>query len=463
MSTDVAADICRVTVVGPRKRVDLALPANAPFAELFPGIAHFAGLDAAAIAGAPEGWSLQRLGEPPFEPPVTPAQAGVADGELLYLRPWLTALPAAGSDDIADDIAGVHDGPGRWEARDGRRVALGAGAAALAAGVVVLLRSGPPWPVPAMAAGLLALLLLAAGAAVSRAAGDAGAGAVLGYAALPYAFAAGVLAPLRILPLTHVSALAMLAGFALVMSAALIAATAIAHGLAVFFGVAVAAAFGAAAAALAYLWPGLTAAGAAGLVVAPALALTPLIPAVAFRLARLPLPAVPASAEDLRDDTFMAGAGVDVRSRAVAADRFVTGAVSGLGLLGAGAGIALGLGRSGLAPVMCAALACALLLRSRMFRGRAQRLWLMIPGYGSLAWLAVALAGRSMHSAGPDLLALVAGTVIVAGTGIWLPAHRPSPFWGRAADVCDTALIISLVPLALGVTGIFGYLHGLGG
>ncbi len=463
MCPGVAADICRVTVVGPRKRVDIALPVNVPFAELFPGIAHFAGLDRAAIAEASEGWSLQRLGEPPFEPPATPAQAGVADGELLYLRPWLTALPAAVSDDIADEIAGVHDGPGRWAARDGRRVALGAGAATLAAGVVVLLRSGPPWPVPAMAAGLLAMLLLAAGTAVSRAAGDAGAGAVLGYAALPYAFAAGVLAPLRMLPLTYVSALATLAGFALVMTAALIAATAVVHGMAVFFGAAVAAAFGIAGAALAYLWPGLTAAGAAGLVVTPALALTPLIPAVAFRLARLPLPAVPASADDLRDDAFMAGAGADVRSRALAADRFVTGTVSGLGLLGTGAGIVLGLGRSGLAPVLCAALACALLLRSRVFRGRAQRLWLMIPGYGSLAWLAVALAGRSMHSAGPDLLALVAATAIVAGTGIWLPAHRPSPFWGRAADVCDMALIISLVPLALGVAGLFGFLHGIGG
>ena len=154
---------------------------------------------------------------------------------------------------------------------------------------------------------------------------------------------------------------------------------------------------------------------------------------------------------------------MDVRGRARAADQFVTGAVSGLGLLGAGAGIVLALGRSGLAPVMCAALACALLLRSRVFRGRAQRLWLVIPGYGSLTWLAVVLAGRSMRIAGPDLLVLVAATVIVVGTGIWLPAHRPSPFWGRAADVCDTAMIISLVPLALGVAGIFGYLHGLGG
>lgn len=533
MTPAVAADVCRVTVTSPRKRVDLALPAHVPFTELFPGIALYAGLDRAAVAEAPEGWALQRLGEPPFEPSVTPAQVEVADGELLHLRPWLKALPPATSDDIADEIAGVHAGPGRWSAPDGRRVALGAAAAALAAAVVILLRSGPPWAVPATAAGLLAVLLLAAGAAVSRAGGDAGAGAVLGSTALPFAFAAGLLAPLRTLPLAHASPVALLAGFVLLTAAALIAATAVAHGIAVFSGVAVAAAFGAAGAALAWLWPGLTAAGAAGLVVIPALALTPLIPAVAFRLARLPLPAVPASAEDLRDDAMMNGPatdgrgfggpmasgrgfggptangrgfhgptangsgldgpatngawldgsglgspatngcgvdssgldgpGLDLRARARAADRFVTSAVSGLGLLGGGAAIVLGLSRGGLAPVLAAVLACALLLRSRVFRSRAQRLWLMIPGYGGLVWLAVAVAGRSMHAAGPDLLTLVAAAALVAGTGIWLPGHRPSPFWSRAADIADILLIVSLVPLALAVTGIFGFLHGLGG
>ena len=215
------------------------------------------------MAEAPEGWALQRLGQPPFEPPSTPAQAGVADGELLYLRPWSRSLPPAASDDIADEIAGVHDGPGRWSPPDGRRVALGVAAAALAAGVVILLRSGPPWTTPALAAGLLAALLLVAGAAVSRAGGDTGAGAVLGYAALPFAFAAGLLAPLGALPLTHASPVALLAAFVLLAAAALVAAT-VARGLAVFFGVAVAAMFGAAGAALAWLWPGLSAAGAAG-------------------------------------------------------------------------------------------------------------------------------------------------------------------------------------------------------
>src|SRR6201990_2849109 len=188
MTAAAAADLCRVTVITRRKRFDLPLPAHMPFAELFPGIALYAGLDRAAVAEAPEGWALQRLGEPPFEPPAPPAQAGLADGELLYLRPWRNALPPVVSDDIADEIAGVHDGPGRWGPADGRRVALGAAAAARAAGTVILLRSGPPWTGPALTAGLLAVLLLAAGAATSRAAGDAGAGAVLGYTALPFAF-----------------------------------------------------------------------------------------------------------------------------------------------------------------------------------------------------------------------------------------------------------------------------------
>jgi type VII secretion integral membrane protein EccD len=355
-------------------------------------------------------------------------------------------------------------------------VALAAAAAALAAGAVILLRSGPPWTGAALAAGLLAVLLLAAGAATSRAAGDAGAGAVLGYTALPFAFAAGVLAPLRAHPLSHVSAVAVLAGFVLLTVAALIAAIVVARGLAVFAGVAVAGGFGAVAAALAWLWPGLTAAGAAGLVVAPALALTPLIPAVAFRLARLPLPPVPATADDLRDDP-PSGSGryrdgdtqpIDLPVRARSADQVVTGMVSGLGLLSGGAAVVLGLSHGGLAPVLTAALACALLLRARVFRGRAQRLWLMIPGYSALIWLAVTLAGASSAgaarpAAAPVLLALVAAAALVAGTGVWLPGHRPSPFWSRAADVTDTLLIISLVPLALGVAGIFGLLHGLGG
>jgi type VII secretion integral membrane protein EccD len=465
MCPAIASDICRVTVVGPRRRVDIALPAQVRFADLFPTVARFSGLDHSDLVREPGGWVLQRLGYPPFDLSATPASEGLLDGELIYLRPKATEMPPMTSDDIADEIAGVHDGPGQWTPADARRVGIGAGALALLAGVAVIARSGPPWTVPTIVAAAVAVLLLVAAGVASRAAGDATAGILIGYASLPYAFLAGLAEVTAVTAgtaghtgrtLTAGGALGTGAGFALVMLAAVVAMASVARGVPHFFGVAVAALFGAAAAGLVYADPSLRAAGAAALVVTPALALTPLIPWGAFRIAGLAMPRVPASPEDLRDDAVLAPQ-PDIRPRAVAADRAVTGAVCGLGLVGGGAEITLGSSHGVLAIVMASVLACALLLQSRVFRGRAQRLWLLVPGYGGLAWLAIA-SGRLVTVA-----ALVAGAGLVVGAGSWLQGHRPSPFWGRAADIVDMLLIIGLIPLALGVAGVLGYLHGLGG
>ena len=119
MSVASGADTCRVTVVGPRRRVDLSLPARIPFAELFPAVAGFAGLDEDAARQAPSGWVLQRLGEAPFPLEATPLQTGLRDGELIYLRPREAQLPELAFDDVADVIAaGIGD-------RADRRVSLG--------------------------------------------------------------------------------------------------------------------------------------------------------------------------------------------------------------------------------------------------------------------------------------------------------------------------------------------------
>jgi type VII secretion integral membrane protein EccD len=252
----------------------------------------------------------------------------------------------------------------------------------------------------------------------------------------------------------HAGAFGALAGFAVTALAAVIAAIGVT--LPAFLGPAVAAMFGVLASWLVITWSGLGVAGSAALVATAALALMPLAPGLAFRLARLRLPPVPASADDLRDDVLLAPA-ADVRPRAAAADRIVTGAIAAVGLTGAGAEIALGLGHGVLPRAMAAALACALLLRSRVFPGRATRLWLIAGGYAGLALLGVAAGGSTA------LLALGAGAAVVIWAGAWLPGHRPSPFWGRAADVTDLVLVAALVPLALGVAGVLNYLHGLGG
>ncbi|HEV2377928.1 MAG TPA: type VII secretion integral membrane protein EccD [Streptosporangiaceae bacterium] len=461
MSAISGADTCRVTVVGPRRRVDLTLPAGVSFAELFPAVASYAGLDESSAREAPDGWVLQRLGQVPFPAESTPLQAGLRDGELIYLRPRQAMLPEPAFDDVADVIAsGIGDRPDRWGPAQTRWVALGAGAAALAAGAVAVLTSGSPWAAPAAAAGVLAVLLLAAAAGLSRAAGDAGAAAVLGYLALPYAFLGGMLGPAGKSSLTHLGALDLLPGFAAALLAAALAAVAVGDGGAVFLGAAAAALLGIGGAWLDYAFGSVGLAGAAALMAALALALTPLIPMVAFRLGRLELPPVPTDVDELRRDTLTVQGG-QVLARTAAADRVVTGAVSGIGLVGGFAEVALALGHGWLPRVTCGVLGLALLLRSRVFLGRAQRLWLQVPGYSGLMVLAVA-ASHAMTVV-VRLAPLVVGAAVLTGVGVWLPRHRPSPFWGRAAEVTDMVLVIALVPLALGVAGVFSDIRGLSG
>ncbi len=464
MSSANGTDLCRVTVVGPTRRVDIALPGYVPFADLFPAVARYAGLDGPEAASEPGGWVLQRLGAEPFPPAMTPQDAGLRDGETIYLRPFRAQLPQLAFDDVADVIAtGLGERPGRWTERDPRRVALGAGAAALAAGVVVILGSGPPWAMPSAVAAATAVALLLAAVAVARAAGDSVAGAVLGFAALPYAFLAGLLGLARADGLANLGAVQLLPAFAAATLAAVVAAVASGE-VPLFAGLTVAALFGAAASGAERAFGGLGAAGAAALAAAVALALTPLIPSLAFRMSAMTLPAVPRHADDLRADTLTVD-GAEVLTKTATADDFVTGAVAGSALVAATAEGVLAFTHTALAAVMCAVLSCVLLLRSRVFRGLAQRLWLLIPGYGGLVLLAVA-AARSLtgtRSLALALVPLLAGAAIVIQVGMWLPAHRPSPFWGRAGDIADTLLIVSLFPLALGVAGIFGHIRGLAG
>jgi len=441
--------------------VDLALPARIPFAELFPTVAGYAGLDDDAARQAPSGWVLQRLGQAPFPLEATPLQTGLRDGELIYLRPREAQLPELAFDDVADVIAaGIGDRPDRWGPRETRRVTLGAGAMALVAGAVALLFSGPPWTKSALTASGVAVLLMVGAALLSRAAGDAGAAAALGYVALPYAFLAGMLGSAGTSSLSHLGALDLLAGFAAALLAAVLAAAAVADGAGVFIGAAAAALLGAGGAWLDYAFGSVGLDGAAALMATLALALTPLIPAVAFQFGRLTLPPVPADAGELRQDTLTVQ-GKEVLARTAATDRVVTGAVSGIGLVCAVAAIALALGHGWLPRVMCGALCCALLLRSRVFRGRAQRLWLQVPGYAGLVLLTVAAThGKPVVI---TLAPLVAGAAILIGAGIWLSGHRPSPFWGRAAEIADLLLICSLIPLALGVASVFSDIRGLSG
>jgi type VII secretion integral membrane protein EccD len=459
------AELCRVTIVGPERRVDISLPAHVPFAQLWPAILHYSGDNLADAGLAHGGWVLQRLDEAPFDGGITPAQATLRDGEMLYLRPTLSQLPELAFDDVADVVAtGVNDRPDRWRVEWTRNFGLGVAATAAATAAAIVLLSGPSWILPAVAAGVLGLLALIAAVAISRAAGDGRAGMVLGFCAVPHAFLAGMLAPARDTALTDLGAVHVLSGFAVVVLVATLAAVGVADGLPVFLGAAFAALMGTIGAAVALIFDGVSASGVAAVTVTVTSGLMPLTPTIAFRLARVTLPPVPQRAEDLRRDTLMVD-GQQVLRRTALADRFVTGMVLGLGLVGFIAQIPLAFSDGWLGPAMSATVAVALLLRSRIFRGRTQRLALMVPGIAGLGVLALASsldAGQSVILMAV-LAPLLALTAIVVGVSLWLPDHRPSPFWARAADIIDVLVVLSLVPLALGEVGLFSYVHGLAG
>ncbi|GAA3969289.1 type VII secretion integral membrane protein EccD [Actinomadura viridis] len=466
MNSPAAPPLCRVTIVAPRRRVDLSMPTDVPLSYMLPTLLRAAGENLADAGLAHSGWVLQRLDDAPLDPAQDLAALGVRDGEILYFRPRSAQLPELAFDDVADVIAsGIRERSDRWRPTTTRSFGLGVAGAALAVGAVVIALSGPSWIFPAISAAVVALITLIAAGALSRALGDSGAGAVLGYAALPYAFLAGLLAPARsTLQLDDLGAPHMLAGFGVLAFGAFLAAFIVVDGLPVFLGTAIAALLGVAGSLVAFFVPDLEPAGLAALLAVIALSFTAAVPSLAFRFARLPLPPIPTNAEDLKNDTETVD-GRSVLSRTAAADRYATGLVACIAMISLGALLFLFGAGGWAAPSTMAALSLSLLLRSRVFRSVAQRAWLMVAGLTGLGLLAVDTAlnhGQLVALAAGLLPLLLVGGIVVA-MSLWLPDNRPTPFWGRAGDIIDMIVVIALIPLALAVLDIYARVRGLAG
>src|SRR3954469_19540984 len=83
---------CRLTVLAPRRRVDVALPADVPVAELVPMVLELLGEPGRACAPRP--WRLSGVVGGPLPVAATLGELGVLDGELLRLGPAMP-VPAA--------------------------------------------------------------------------------------------------------------------------------------------------------------------------------------------------------------------------------------------------------------------------------------------------------------------------------------------------------------------------------
>ncbi|MFG2940436.1 EsaB/YukD family protein [Streptomyces sp. NPDC048282] len=109
---------CRITVVGERRKVDLAVPAGAPIVSYADTLARLCDQRESDIM--PAAWTLGAATGSAFAPEWSLAELGVTDGQVLYLRDATAdELDDPVVHDVAERVADVSGGvlDRRWEAR----------------------------------------------------------------------------------------------------------------------------------------------------------------------------------------------------------------------------------------------------------------------------------------------------------------------------------------------------------
>ena len=191
----VVDDLCRLTICGPARSVELAVPVHVPLIDLLPALLGHLGENLADTGLDHEGWVLQRLGDPPLREELSVAALGLRDGDMVHLRPRSDQLPPLDFDDLIDGVAaGISGRPDRWRPEMSRRLLTGLLGGPLAVGLVLL--AGHLSAMSDLLAAGLAAVILGLTAIASRAYADGPAAAVLGAATIAYAGLAGAELPL---------------------------------------------------------------------------------------------------------------------------------------------------------------------------------------------------------------------------------------------------------------------------
>ncbi|HEV7648031.1 MAG TPA: type VII secretion integral membrane protein EccD [Actinophytocola sp.] len=450
----------RVTVVAPRTRIDVALPAGVAVADLLPMLLEMAKETTPDGGARHGGWCLAKLGDSPLDPSRTLGSLGVIDGELLQLRRRTENPPPPLYDDVVDAIAeSSPDSYRPWTKQTANRIGYLAGALALIAAAVTVLMTGPLWGGSAVGAavtaGASAIAAVALGAVIARGYQQETAGVLIAAAGgLPMAFVAG----LYIVPGATGRASLLLAS-ALVLIVASASIMLIGAGVTTFVAAGTAALIGTIAFAIGTLIAH-PAEGIAAGTAAVALAGLSVLPRLTIQLARLPLPNVPGSAEDLKEDQGFP----DYRSierRAGLAHEYMTGMIIGCGVAAAiGAIITAGKGDVW-AISMAIAATLVLLLRARTYANGSQAIALLATGMLSAAGI---LIGWLAGSTTADRLLWVFGALILLGAvalvlGVIFPEQRFSPPLRRTVEIIEAICIAVLLPLALAVMNLYSTLR----
>jgi len=439
---------CRVTVIGAARRADVALPAWTPIGEYISSLTEMCGQ--ADDATFPAAWSLSTAGQAALPPVACLAEAGVTDGQVLYLcdatageydEPVIFEV-----EELVDDVAGRAAGP-PWAGRIRSVTALFAGAGWLIAAVAVMAsKPGAGLLGPAVAAALVPALVAWLARRDALGIGRP-ARVVLALSAIPGLAGAGWLA----VRVAHGDLALAVAGLAAGGMAGALAAIIAVPGVLVIAAALLTFASAVTATALAMTRASTAESAATAAVLGYVLLLQ--APGLAARLAALRswLPEPP-----------------DATRTVVQAHRLMIGTSV---IAGLGAGVALVLaGRSGniFAFALAGCLSAALVLRAGAFRFAAQAVPSLVAGLAGL--FAIAVTGIGELRVSPWLLPAVLAAAGAAGllTGVvssvrclagrGRPAGTPSRWAQAIVVVCS----IAALPLLVGVFGAFGHLVSMG-
>ncbi|MHB9858670.1 type VII secretion integral membrane protein EccD [Streptomyces sp. YIM S03343] len=467
---------CRVTIVAPDSRVDVALPDDVPVADLYPEILRLS--RQSPTEGAPVGYHLVRTDGTVLESARSFAAQRILDGELLTLRPFAESLPPAVFDDVAEAVAAaVTKQRTLWRGDLTRAAGLVGGGVLPALLAFVAWTADPRHDMNGLAGILAAVagtVLVVLAAIRARVYDDRGSAVALGLGALPNIGVAGS----GLLPLTDgqgIGRLQFLLACAAVLVAALILALCSPHGDGPFVAMAFASAVALVAVFLATLldWaPRETAALCAPIAVG-ALAF---LPGMSMRFARLPIGfdapnTAPRSAYGTDTAHHEPVDAERIEAQARRGHELLVGLVGGCALLAVGASVVLGFSDDLWAQLLALATGVALLMRAHLFRYTAQVAPVLAAGLASLVLLGLGLALNPPANLMRDALAgdrtdldirtiwliavIAAAAALVTALGLILPRGGLTPFWGRFLEIAEGFVLLTLIPLTLAVFDVY--------
>lgn len=475
-----ATGFCRVTIVAPDSRIDVALPEDIPVADIYPEILRLSGQSPAE--GAPVGYHLVRRDGTVLDSARSFAAQRILDGDVLSLRPFAESLPPAVFDDVSDAVATAVTRDRRlW----GDSLLRGAGL--IGSGVLLTLMAFVLWfadplrhdmhGLPGILAGVAGLLLVALAAVRARVYSDRVSAVALGLGALPNVMVAGS----GLLPLEDghgIGRLQFLLGCVAVLVAftVLIAATPDRDGP--FVAVAFAAAVGTLLTFIAIV-SDIPPVEIAAICAPVAVGLVAFLPGLSSRFARLPIGYTAPQSGSMRydddpDATPDTAGPVDAERIAAQARRgheMLVGLVGGCAVLVLGAATVLGFSDSGWGQLLALATGLAMLLRARLFRYTSQVSCALVAGLGALTLLGIGMALNPPGQLIVDILngdsgaldirtiwltAALGGTAaLITAIGLVVPSKGVTPFWGRFLEILETFVLLTLIPLCLAVMDVY--------